>query len=49
MSRNAPDGLTRIFLEPHLVKKWGITGGVVGFQGCNAARHDDHIHLQLGG
>ncbi|RED44839.1 hypothetical protein [Aestuariispira insulae] len=41
-------GLEKIFLEPSLQKKWGISGGVVRFQGCNAARHDDHIHLQLG-
>lgn len=37
----------RIFLEPHLVKKLGINSDLVRFQGCRAARHDDHIHVEL--
>lgn len=39
--------VARIFLEPHLVQSLGVTGGNIGFQGCRAARHDDHIHIQL--
>ena len=37
----------RIFVEPHLVQSWSAAHPSIGFQGCNAARHDDHIHLQL--
>ena len=37
----------RIFLEPYLARRLRVTGDPVGFQGCRAARHDDHIHIQL--
>lgn len=37
----------KILLEPHLAATLGVAGGKVRFQGCRAARHDDHIHLQL--
>jgi len=37
----------KVFLEPHLARRWGVAGGKVRFQGCHAVRHDDHIHLQL--
>jgi len=36
-----------IFLERHLKSGLGLTFSKVRFQGCRAARHDDHIHLQL--
>ncbi|WP_132652004.1 hypothetical protein [Rhizobium sp. BK418] len=46
------EGVTRfavekIFLEPHLTNKLGITDDHVRFQGCRAARHDDHLHVQV--
>lgn len=37
----------RIFVEPHLVDRLDVQTDRIGFQGCRAARHDDHIHLQL--
>lgn len=37
----------KVFLEPHLRRQLGITSGKIRFQGCRAARHDDHIHVQL--
>lgn len=37
----------KIFLEPHLVAKLNLSSSKIRFQGCNAARHDDHIHFQL--
>ena len=37
----------RVFLEPHLRESLGAQGANFGFQGCRAARHDDHIHIQL--
>jgi hypothetical protein len=38
----------KILLEPHLRARLGIDSAKVRFQGCDAARHDDHIHLQIG-
>ncbi|MGO6694663.1 hypothetical protein ACCS54_04495 [Rhizobium johnstonii] len=40
-------GLQKIFIEPHLKNTLGITDSHVRFQGCRAARHDDHIHIQV--
>lgn len=37
----------KILLEPHLKAKLGLTSPKIRFQGCRAARHDDHIHFQL--
>lgn len=39
--------ISKIFVEPHLRKTLGLTSEKIRFQGCRAARHDDHIHLQL--
>ena len=40
-------GIERIFIEPYLAQRLGVTSPVLGFQGCRAARHDDHIHIQI--
>lgn len=40
-------GLQKIFIEPHLKNALGITDNHIRFQGCRAARHDDHIHIQV--
>ena len=37
----------KVFLEPHLVRKLDLANEKIRFQGCRAARHDDHIHFQL--
>lgn len=37
----------KIFVEPHVVQTLNAAHPKIRFQGCNAARHDDHIHLQL--
>ena len=37
----------RIFVEPHIAQSLNIAHQSIRFQGCRAARHDDHIHLQL--
>ena len=39
----------KLFLEPHLQSSMGLAHPKLRFQGCRAARHDDHIHLQLWG
>lgn len=37
----------KLFIEPHLKTRLGLTSGKVRFHGCQAVRHDDHIHFQL--
>lgn len=37
----------KLFIEPHLVQSLGVAHPHIRFQGCRAARHDDHIHFQL--
>ena len=37
----------KIFIEPHLKSRFQAGSSKIRFQGCRAARHDDHIHLQL--
>ena len=37
----------KIFVEPHLVNALDVAHPKIRFQGCRAARHDDHIHMQL--
>lgn len=39
--------IEKMFLEPHLQQRLGVGGGKVRFQSVRAARHDDHIHLQI--
>lgn len=40
-------GLRKILIEPHLKQRWVPGVDMVRFQGCRAARHDDHLHLEL--
>lgn len=37
----------KVFLEPALAARLGLSDPKLRFQGCRAARHDDHIHVQL--
>lgn len=38
----------KIFIEPHLKQSLGLSNqSKVRFHGCQAVRHDDHIHLQI--
>jgi hypothetical protein len=37
----------KVFIEPHLKSRFQAESSKIRFQGCRAARHDDHIHLQL--
>lgn len=39
--------VSKLFIEPHLKSRFGVESSKIRFQGCRAARHDDHIHLQL--
>lgn len=44
---SADSRVSKVFIEPHLKKRYKITSDKTRFQGCRAARHDDHIHIQL--
>ncbi len=37
----------KIFIEPHLIQRMGLSHAKLRFHGCHAVRHDDHIHIQL--
>ncbi|GLO69075.1 hypothetical protein MACH17_05920 [Phaeobacter inhibens] len=37
----------KVFIEPHLKDRMGTDFRKIRFQGCRAARHDDHIHVQI--
>ena len=40
-------GVTKVLLEPHLKQRFALRSNKVKFQGCHAARHDDHFHFQI--
>lgn len=46
-SEGQSHGIGKIFIEPHIPARLGIANAAIRFQGCRAARHDDHIHIQL--
>jgi hypothetical protein len=37
----------KVFVEPPPATRLGVAGPKIRFQDCRAARHDDHIHVQL--
>lgn len=37
----------KVFIEPPLAARLGLADPKLRFQGCRAARHDDHVHVQL--
>jgi len=39
--------IEKVLLEPHLKERYEGNSDVLRFQGCRAARHDDHIHVQI--
>jgi hypothetical protein len=39
--------IEKIFIEPHLKTRLNLTSEKIRFHGCQAVRHDDHIHVQI--
>ena len=37
----------KVFVEPPVAQMLGLSNEKMRFQGCRAARHDDHLHVQL--
>jgi hypothetical protein len=49
LSETGPShGVTKILLEPYMAKRLQVASPLIRFQGCRAARHDDHIHVEVG-
>ena len=40
-------GVAGLIIEPHLAARLGVNSDLIRFQGCKAARHDDHIHIDF--
>jgi murein endopeptidase len=47
MSFAAQPEVEKILIEQHLIERLKITSNKVRFQGCRAARHDDHFHVHF--
>lgn len=41
------ENLGKILIEPHLKARMRLTSNKIRLHGCNAVRHDDHLHVQL--
>lgn len=39
--------VSKLFIEPHLKKRLNLNNSKIRFHGCQAVRHDDHIHFQI--
>ncbi len=39
--------IKKIFIEPHLKMRLRVSSEKIRFHGCQAVRHDDHIHVQI--
>lgn len=39
--------IEKVFIEPHLKNRLKVQSTKIRFHGCQAVRHDDHIHIQL--
>lgn len=39
--------IQKVLIEPYLLGLLNVQGEKIRFAGCNAARHDDHIHYQI--
>lgn len=40
--------VTKLFLEPRITTALGAPSPKIRFAGCGAARHDDHVHVDIG-
>lgn len=40
-------GVSGLIIEPHMSERLGVHSQLIRFQGCEAARHDDHVHVDF--
>ena len=45
--RGPAQGVEKVLLEPHVARRLQVSSPLIRFQGCRAARHDDHIHVEV--
>jgi len=43
----AQPAVNKIFIEPHLKTRLGLSSSKIRFHGCQAVRHDDHFHVEI--
>lgn len=43
----AERNVEKIFIEPHLKSRMGLSSSKIRYHGCHAVRHDDHVHFQV--
>ena len=41
------ESVEKVFVEPHLLTRMGLSHAKLRYHGCRAVRHDDHIHFQV--
>lgn len=41
------NSIEKLFVEPHLKNRLNLNNRKIRFHGCQAVRHDDHIHFQI--
>jgi hypothetical protein len=39
--------VSKIFIEPHLLKRMGISNPKFRYHGCHTVSHDDHLHVEV--
>lgn len=39
--------IRKVFIEPHLMERMGLQDAKLRFHGCQAVRHDDHLHVEI--
>lgn len=39
--------VSKLFIEPHLKTRMKLSSSKIRFHGCQAVRHDDHVHVQM--
>ena len=39
--------VSKLFIEPHLKNRMNLKNQKIRYHGCQAVRHDDHIHFQI--
>ncbi len=43
----AQPAIAKMFIEPHLKARMDLSSPKIRYHGCQAARHDDHLHVQI--
>lgn len=47
VTKGPAHGVSGLIIEPHMSERLGVDSKLIRFQGCRAARHDDHVHVDF--